>query len=75
MLGVAWLVRANVRAQLGIPMEDLAAKAAQKAAFMNVVNRLRAADSSARTDTPSYRHGSCPVNHPTKATMSRCRNQ
>lgn len=72
---IAWLVRANVLAQLGIPMEDLAAKATQKASFNNVVNWLKAADSSARTDTPGYRHGSCPVNHRTKATMSRCKNK
>jgi ApeA N-terminal domain 1/Apea-like HEPN len=72
---ILWLVRASVLAQLGIPMKDLAAKATQKASFINVVNWLKVDDSSPRTSTPGYRHGSCPVNHRTKATMARCKNE
>jgi hypothetical protein len=71
---ILWLVRASVLAQLGIPMKDLAAKATQKASFTNVVNWLKADNPSPKTSSPGYRHGSCHVNHRTKATMARCRN-
>lgn len=72
---ILWLVRASVLAQLGIPMKDLAGKAIQRASFINVANWLKADSSSPRTSTPGYRHGSCPVNHRTKATMARCNNK
>lgn len=72
---IVWLVRAQVLAELGIPIGDLAARAVQKASFTNVVNWLKAADSRPRSNTPGYRHGGCPINHRTKDTMARCRNQ
>jgi hypothetical protein len=72
---IVWLIRAQVLAELGIPIGDLAAQAVQKASFTNVVNWLKVADSRPRSDTPGYRHGSCPINHRTKDTMARCRNQ
>lgn len=72
---IVWLVRAQILAELGIPISDLAAKAVQKAAFINVVNWFKAANSHTRSSGPGYRHGSCPINHRTKDTMTRCRNK
>jgi hypothetical protein len=72
---ILWLVRASVLAQLGIPMKDLAAKATQKASFINVVNWLKAeytamqAEAATRVD---YRPGQAWVDNCIWGTPDQC---
>jgi hypothetical protein len=72
---LAWLVRAHLLSQLGIPMQDLALKATRQASFGQVLSGLRAGRLVPAARAPGYHHGNCPVAHRSQAAADRCRNR
>lgn len=72
---LAWLIRAHLLSQLGIPMQDLALKATRQASFGQVLSGLRVGRLAPAARTPGYHHGNCPVAHRSQAAADRCRNR
>jgi hypothetical protein len=72
---LAWLVRAHLLSQLGIPMQDLALRAVRQASFEQVLSGLRIDRQIPAARTPGYHHGNCPVAHRTQAAADRCSNR
>ena len=72
---LAWVVRAHLLSQLGIPMEELALKATQQASFGQVLSGLRVGRLVPTARAPGYHHENCPVAHRSQAAADRCRNK